>query len=125
MTYSNHSIWTSALQRGAQVGDNSVIYKGIKFTRTPEGLDFLTTETDFYEKMEGGHVENFYEMEFEMAVSAYLFDKYSRQIELVGSYIKDEWTHRKNRRKYEYLKKLRTNIIKKLSDERRNRQVKG
>jgi hypothetical protein len=28
------------------------------------------------------HVENFYQMEFEMAVSTYLFDKYSRQIDI-------------------------------------------
>jgi len=113
-------IWKEALKRGTQIDNNNVIYKGVKFVQTEFGVDVYTTETDFYKEMDLGYLRLFYEEGFDQAMSAYLHDKYCRQIEWYNQRIKHEVSGRKNNRRFEYLKKLRDETLTKLNYERNN-----
>ena len=117
-------IWTQALKRGVQIDDNNVIYKGVKFVRTEFSIEIYTTETDFYEEMDYEFVKLFYEEGFDYAVSAYLYDKYVRQIEDYNRRIRYEVGGRKNSRKYQYLKNQRDSVLEKLNYERNTRETK-
>ena len=117
-------IWKEALKRGVQIDDNNVIYKGVKFVRTEFSIEIYTTETDFYEPMEFEFVKLFYEEGFDYAVSAYLYDKYVRQIEDYNRRIRHEVGGRKNSRKYQYLKNQRDGVLEKLNYERNTRETK-
>lgn len=116
-------IWKEALKRGVQIDDNNVIYKGVKFVRTEYSIEIYTTETDFYEEMAFKFVRLFYEEGFDYAVSAYLFDKYVRQIDEYNKKIKYEVSGRKNSRRYEYLKNQRNKVLEKLNYERNTRET--
>lgn len=117
-------IWKEALKRGVQIDDNNVIYKGVKFVRTEFSIEIYTTETDFYEPMEFEFVKLFYEEGFDHAVSAYLYDKYLRQIDDYNRRIRHEVGGRKNSRKYQYLKNQRDGVLEKLNYERNTRETK-
>ena len=116
-------IWKEALKRGAQVDENSVIYKGVKFVKTDCSIEVFTTKTDFYEPMDFEYVKLFYEIGFDQAISTYLYDKYTDNINRLNVTIRDEIGGRKNTRRYNYLKKKRDEIIKKLTDERNTREA--
>lgn len=116
-------IWKEALKRGVQIDENNVIYKGVKFVKTEYSIDIYTTETDFYEEMEFEFVKLFYDEGFDHAVSAYLYDKYVRQIENYNRRIMYEVGGRKNSRKYQYLKNQRDGVLEKLNNERNTRKA--
>lgn len=116
-------IWKEALKRGARVDENSVIHRGVKFVKTEYCIEVYTTRTDFYEPMDFKYVKLFYEMDFDQAMSMYLYDKYTDNINRLNVNIRDEIGSRKNTRRYDYLKKKRDCIIKKLADERNNRKT--
>jgi hypothetical protein len=117
-------IWKEALKRGVQIDDNNVIYKGVKFVMTEFSIEVYTTETDFYEEMEFEFVKLFYEEGFDYAISAYLYDKYVRQIEDYNRRIRYEVGGRNNSRKYQYLKNQRDSVLEKLNYERNTRETK-
>ncbi len=116
-------VWKEALKRGAQLDENNVIYKGVKFVKTEHGIDIYTTETDFYEDMDPYIVDLFHREGFDIAINTYLHSKYCRQIERLNFQIMEEVSGRKNNRKYNYLKKLRDQTIEKISYARDNRKT--
>lgn len=91
----------------------AVIYKGVKVSKSEEGIKIFSTETDFYTDM----TEDFIQSEsFEVCVSIYLKSKYLTQLDNVERWIQNEVNGQKNHKKINKLKKFRERLIIKYNE---------
>ncbi len=91
----------------------AVIYKGVKVSKSEDGIKIFSTETDFYTDM----TEDFIQSEsFEVCVRIYLKSKYLKQLDNVERWIQNEVNGQKNHKKINKLKKFRERLIIKYNE---------
>lgn len=111
-------IWKEAREKIGSVNldtyhNLAVIYKGIKLTKDDVyGVRIYSTDNDFYTDI----TDTFIVGNFQTSVDEYLKLKYISKLELIERLIKNEINTNKNHKRFNYLKTMRKNYLKKYNE---------
>ena len=118
-------IWKQARGRIGSVNLDThhllaVIYKGIKLTKDDlYGVRIYCTDNDFYTDI----TDTFIVGDFQTSIDEHLKAKYLSKLDLIERMVKTEINTNKNHKRFNYLKTMRKNYLKKYN-EINNRKVK-
>lgn len=110
-------IWLEARGKRFSVNldtDNylATIYKGVKLMKRGDKIRIYSTETDFYKDI----TDSFVNGSFDNSLNLFLKNKYVRNLEKIENLIRIEISGNKNHKRYDYLKSMRNQILKKYNE---------
>ena len=97
--------------KSVEIQKDHFIYKGLKFIFGQNGVEILTTDTDFYKHLPECHRVLFDTLSFPLAMEYYLKDKYESKLNVIEDKIKKEINGKNNHNTIAFLKKKRIEYI--------------
>lgn len=99
-----------------EVEENKFIYKGLKFDLTVTPISIVSTDTEFYKKIDKKYYDLFINSYFSLALDKYLKDKYKNKINIIEKRIREEVNGKNNHISLAYLKRKRINYINRYAE---------